>query len=191
MKFQNEFEQNELNRREFLRLSLLTSALLMGSGTLLEATESDATSSHGALQPLTPGNVRPEGWLRAYMEKQAAQLGSKLPQVSWPFTAAYWSGEEHGLPDNDSAWWPWEQKAYWIDGATRLAIVLQDEQLMAQARASIDYTLNHAAASGYLGPLNFRNRRKISIAGRRMFSSVPWPRWATQIPRQAEPERST
>jgi len=38
--------------------------------------------------------VQPDGWLRAYLEKQAAQLGSKLPQVSWPFSDAFWAGED-------------------------------------------------------------------------------------------------
>ncbi|MFZ0743533.1 MAG: beta-L-arabinofuranosidase domain-containing protein [Terracidiphilus sp.] len=75
-----------------------------------------------------------------------------LPVVSWPFTEAYWAGEEKG-----ESWWPWEQKAYWIDGATRLAVVLQDEKLMAQVRTSIDYTLAHASSSGYLGPKLFED----------------------------------
>jgi hypothetical protein len=89
------------------------------------------------------------------MEKQAAQLGSQLPQVSWPFTEPYWAGKEEG-----ESWWPWEQKAYWIDGATRLAVVLQDEQLMAQVRSTIDYTLSHAAADGYLGPKYFEDPKR-------------------------------
>ncbi len=127
--------------------------MIMGSNHVLEAEEAGtAGHSYGALDALVPGAIRSEGWLRGYMEKQASQLGSQLPQVSWPFTAAYWAGEESA-----ESWWPWEQKAYWIDGATRLAVVLQDEHLMAQVRASIDYTLSHSAADGYLGPKNFED----------------------------------
>ncbi|MGA2808146.1 MAG: beta-L-arabinofuranosidase domain-containing protein [Terracidiphilus sp.] len=152
-------EQNELSRREFIRMALissatLSSAMLMGAGAWAEGAE-PAARDHATLHPLAPGAVQPDGWLRAYLEKQAAQLGSQLPQISWPFTSAYWAGEEKGLADNDSAWWPWEQKAYWIDGATRLAVVLQDERLMAQARVSIDYTLTHASTEGFLGPKAF------------------------------------
>lgn len=142
-----------MNRREFIRLALLSSAMLAGGGGLLDAEETEAkTKDFAALHPLVPGAVQPEGWLRAYMERQAAELGSQLPHVSWPFTADYWAGEEEA-----ESWWPWEQKAYWLDGATRLAVVLQDERLMAQARASIDYTLTHAAENGYLGPKNFED----------------------------------
>lgn len=145
--------EGEMNRREFIRLALLSSAMLAGGGGLLEADETEAkTKDFAALHPLVPGAVQPEGWLRAYMERQAAELGSQLPHVSWPFTADYWAGEEEA-----ESWWPWEQKAYWLDGATRLAVVLQDERLMAQARASIDYTLTHAAENGYLGPKNFED----------------------------------
>ena len=145
--------ENELNRREFIRIALMSSALIAGSSRMVEDVEADSVSQlYGSLHSLPPGAIQPEGWLRGYMEKQAAQLGSRLPQVSWPFTGAYWSGEKNPEDGKEDGWWPWEQKGYWIDGATRLAIVLQDEQLMAQVRASIDYTLAHADADGYLGP---------------------------------------
>jgi len=147
----NSFE-SEVDRREFIRLALMVSAFLMGSGRKVQGEERQPTpTSYAALHALPPGAVRPEGWLRSYMEKQAARLGSKLPEVSWPFTGAYWAGEESA-----ESWWPWEQKGYWLDGATRLALVLQDEQLMAQVRTSIDFTLAHADADGYLGPRFFK-----------------------------------
>ena len=144
---------HEWNRREFLRLAVLASAAL-AKGRLSFAAEvtPPGVQYYGALQPLAPGAVRPEGWLRGYLEKQAAQLGSKLPQVSWPFSGAYWAGEETA-----ESWWPWEQKAYWLDGATRLALVLEDKELMAQVSATLDYTLTHADENGYLGPKFFED----------------------------------
>ena len=147
MKYGAKSVENELNRREFIRLTLMSSAMFMGSSQLLQGMEADpASPAHAALRCLAPGAVRPEGWLRGYLEKQA-RLCAKLPQISWPFIEAYWAGME----DAD-AWWPWEQEAYWIDGATRLAVVLQDQTLMAQVRSRIHYTLTHAATNGYLGP---------------------------------------
>ncbi len=145
---------NEVSRREFLWLAMMSSAVLMGPTSLLEA---ERTTPHARLNELGAGAVRPEGWLRGMLEKQAAQLGSKLPQVSWPFTGAYWAGEEKYQPRKPGQeWWPWEQKAYWIDGATRLALVLGDEQLMRQVGEAIHYTLDHADADGYLGPQRFK-----------------------------------
>jgi hypothetical protein len=152
--------QNSMDRRQFLQLSLMASAMLLASERGLNAIDLPSkTQTFGALQPLPPGAVQPEGWLRVYMEKQAAQLGSQLPNVSWPFTQTFWDGEDtaHTLSKSEQnsywdAWWPYEQKGYWLDGATRLAIVLQDEHLMQQVRTSLDYTLAHADANGYLGP---------------------------------------
>ncbi|HTV04307.1 MAG TPA: beta-L-arabinofuranosidase domain-containing protein [Acidobacteriaceae bacterium] len=108
--------------------------------------------SYGAFDSLPPGAVKPEGWLRVYLEKQVTQLGSELPDVSWPFTEPYWMGEEQA-----ESWWPWEQKAYWIDGATRLAIVMDNDALKRRVLETINYTLEHAAPDGYLGPTFFES----------------------------------
>jgi hypothetical protein len=131
---------------------LASAALAEGRHSFAADEKHPGVTYYGALQPLAPGAVRPEGWLRNYLEKQSAQLGSKLPKVSWPFSDAYWAGKETA-----ESWWPWEQKAYWLDGATRLALVLEDKDLMAQVRASLDYTLARADANGYLGPNFFED----------------------------------
>ncbi|MGB6134505.1 MAG: beta-L-arabinofuranosidase domain-containing protein [Acidobacteriaceae bacterium] len=153
----------ELSRRDFVRLALASSAAVLGSGPLAAQTgESEsAVAYYGALRPLPPGAVRPEGWLRGYLQKQAAQLGSHLPEVSWPFTEAYWGDQLEGAyftPEQQyENWWPWEQRGYWIDGATRLGILLEDEELLAKTRIPIEYTLSHPDKEGYLGPEIFED----------------------------------
>ena len=140
--------KHEINRREFLYLAAASSALLASAKYgLAQAAPATKPRSFAAFEELPPGAVKPEGWLRTYLGKQVAQLGSQLPDISWPFTEPYWKGEEVG-----ESWWPWEQKAYWVDGATRLAIVMDDEALMQRVLSTINYTLSHAAADGYLGP---------------------------------------
>ncbi|MDE3201805.1 MAG: glycoside hydrolase family 127 protein [Acidobacteriota bacterium] len=146
-----------MDRREFLRLALMSSAMLAaaGAGVTAKAEEAMAAPAKFAvLTELAPGAVRPEGWLKLYLNKQAAELGSKLDEISWPFTAPYWAGEEQG-----ASWWPWEQKAYWIDGAARLALVTGDEALLKKVQKTIRYTLDHADPDGYLGPQFFKNAR--------------------------------
>jgi uncharacterized protein len=146
---------NEVSRREFLRLAMMSSAMVMGAGSVVEG---EQPTSHAQLRELAPGVVRPEGWLRGMLEKQAAQLGSKLPQVSWPFNGAYWAGEEKDESiKKGQSWFAWEQKGYWIDGAARLAMVLDDDALMEQVWATINYTLTHPDADGYLGPQLFKD----------------------------------
>ena len=144
---------HDMNRRDFLRLAAMSSALLIASKRGFALTDpATKPATYAAFDELAPGSVKPEGWLRVYMQKQVAQLGSQLPDVSWPFTSPYWNGEEEG-----ESWWPWEQKAYWIDGATRLAIVMDDDALMDRALKSINFTLGHPAPNGYLGPMLFEN----------------------------------
>lgn len=155
-----------LDRRSFLSLAGLSSAAFALAPNLANAT-THAEANHpdfsqpafAAFYSLAPGQVKPEGWLRLYLQKQAQELAIHLPDVSWPFTVAYWSGEED-RPDAKLAsgnWWPWEQKAYWVDGALRCALVLNDKQLFEKAGFPVEYTLDHQAADGYLGPIYARD----------------------------------
>lgn len=139
-----------MNRREFLLLSAMSSAMLMLRENPFAATT--PPKYYGAFEELPPGAVRPEGWLRSYLQKQADGLGSNLPKVSWPFSQPFWKGETQG-----ESWWPWEQTAYWVDGATRLGLVLDDKPLLSQVRETIDYTLSHIDSNGYIGPAYFED----------------------------------
>lgn len=147
-----------LDRREFIELATLGSAALLLSSESAEGAVTNAPkhasstpANFGAFRPLAPGDVSPEGWLRLYLQKQVDQLGSQLPNVSAPFTGNYWEGAEV-IASNGIEWWPWEQKAYWIDGALRCALTLRNEQLLQRALAPVRYTLDHALSDGYLGP---------------------------------------
>jgi hypothetical protein len=151
------------NRRSFLRLAVLGSGALLVPCDLLEALEIPTASNaanpvlpaSAALRPLAPGAVRADGWLAGWLGKQADGLGYHLPDTSWPFSAPYWQGQE--VNGQSEEWWPWEQKAYWIDGATRLALVTGDERLLRRVQEPLEYTLAHQRPEGYLGPDVIRN----------------------------------
>jgi uncharacterized protein len=148
-----------MDRREFLRLAMMTSAMLAagaeaGAESVAQGGMATIMPKYAALTALEPGAVQPEGWLKLYLEKQAAELGSNLDSISWPFSAAYWSGLEEG-----ESWWPWEQKAYWLDGAMRLGLVLNDADLIQHVQKTLRYTIDHADTDGYLGPQFFKGPR--------------------------------
>jgi len=139
----------ELNRREFIQGAVAASAA-MAAG-LAQASEAEVAASsarpYAEMSTLPIGAIKPEGWLKLHMEGQA-RLSGALPEISYPFfSGTFWEGEE-----NSPAWFTWEQKAYWVDGATRLGLVLGDDKLLAKGRASLDYTLAHPSTSGFLGP---------------------------------------
>jgi len=138
-----------LNRREFITGAAAASvALAAGLPDALSAEPVAASSRpYAALRSLPAGAIKPEGWLKLHMEGQA-RLAGALPEISFPFfSGTYWEGAE-----DSPAWYTWEQKAYWVDGATRLGLVLGDDALLAKGRASLDYTLAHPTSNGFLGP---------------------------------------
>lgn len=138
-----------LNRRDFIKGAVAGSAVLAtGLPEMLAAEQPPSASQpYAELRNLPPGTIKPEGWLRLHMESQA-QLTSALADISFPFfSGSFWEGEE-----NSPAWYTWEQRAYWIDGATRLGLVLGDDKVLAKGRAGLDYTLEHPSSNGFLGP---------------------------------------
>ena len=70
-----------------------------------------------------------------------------------------------------TGWWPWEQKAYWIDGAYRCAAVLGDEGLLKLASHALDYTLAHVGSDGFLGP----SFTPLATAGGGSPHNLRWP----------------
>jgi hypothetical protein len=146
-------EDTGLNRRDFIKGAVAGSAVLAtGLPQILEAEKAPSSSRpYAELRSLPPGAIKPEGWLRLHMEGQA-KLASALPEISYPFfSGTFWEGEE-----NSPAWFTWEQKAYWVDGATRLALALGDEALLAEsagfsrlhAEPSIEQWLSGPEVSG-------------------------------------------
>lgn len=149
----------QLDRRSFIRLAALNSGALALAPKFVRgittATTSGAHTAHPAyakFHSLAPGDVKPEGWLKLYLQKQAEHLAGHLPTVSWPFTGNYWNGEEQPPDESEIAWWPWEQTAYWTDGALRCSLVLQNEMLLQRAMTNVAYTLEHVMTDGYIGP---------------------------------------
>lgn len=143
----NSSKEKGINRRDFIKGATAGSALFAAGAPGILQAEQAVEKPFAELRNLPIGAIKPEGWLRVHMVGQA-RLASALADISYPFlSGTFWEGEE-----NSPAWFTWEQKAYWVDGATRLALVLGDDKLLAKARASLDYTLNHPSDNGFLGP---------------------------------------
>lgn len=101
------------------------------------------TESSYAELPL--GAIRPAGWLREQLQRQADGLTGHLdevyPQVMGPSNA--WLGG-----DGDA----WERGPYWIDGLLPLAYILQDKALMEKANRWVEAILASQKEDGYFGP---------------------------------------
>lgn len=106
---------------------------------------------YAKLQEVSLSSIRPEGWLRRYLEVQRDGLTGHLEVAGYPFDGPGWGGTEI-KGHQGSHWWPYEQTGYWIDGMIRCGRLLGDRFLIDKARHHLTYVLAHAGKDGYLGP---------------------------------------
>jgi len=92
-----------------------------------------------ALIPLPPGAVEPAGWLRDWAVSAREGITGHLDEDHPTFGEA-WKGKRINAPNAaaDGTGWPLEQCAYWLDGALRLGLVLDDKALIKKIRARLD-----------------------------------------------------
>ena len=125
---------------------LLTAFLLLTAGRVLPA----QVFNRAPLEPtdyaaLPLGSIRPEGWLRDQLQRQADGLTGHLdevyPQVMGPDNA--WLGGEGDA---------WERGPYWIDGLLPLAWILDDAALKSKSGRWVEAILASSQEDGYFGP---------------------------------------
>ena len=104
-----------------------------------------ALASAQEFRELPLGSIRPEGWLKEQLQRQARGLTGHLdevyPQVMGSSNA--WLGG-----DGDA----WERGPYWIDGLLPLAYILDDAALKAKALRWVEAILASQQENGYFGP---------------------------------------
>ena len=150
-----------VSRRRFLNQLGLASVLGPGFVRGLFASEKNAPSPSAAADakgivknraPLAAnafyflplGSIRPQGWLKNQLEIQAKGLGGHLDET-WADVGPN-SGWLGGKGES------WERGPYFLDGLIPLAWTLNDERLKAKAQRFVDWTLDHQAPNGMIGP---------------------------------------
>ena len=106
--------------------------------------EPSARLAPNAWLPLPLGQIRPAGWLRRQLRIQADGLSGHLDEF-WPDVGPQ-SGWLGGAGES------WERGPYFIDGLLPLAWQLEDETLKTKVMRFVDWTLNHQAQDGMIGP---------------------------------------
>jgi len=138
-----------------LASSLPLGRLLWSSGNSVLASgqaQSAKTPVVGNRAPLAPsafyflplGSIRPRGWLKEQLHIQATGLGGHLDET-WADVGPD-SGWLGGTGES------WERGPYFLDGLVPLAYLLDDAVLKAKAQKYIDWTLDHQAPDGMIGP---------------------------------------
>lgn len=104
-----------------------------------------------ALEPLPTGSIRPEGWLKKQLELQRDGLNGHLGEISaW-------------LDKSNNAWLVpgasngWEESPYWLRGYSRLAYILADSAMTAEAASWFGPIIESQRPDGFFGPENRQN----------------------------------
>jgi hypothetical protein len=98
-----------------------------------------------AYMELPLGAIRPAGWLREMLLRQASGATGELDRL-YPQVMGVRNGWRGG--DGDQ----WERGPYWLDGLLPLAYILHDTALIAKTKPFIEWTLASQQPDGYFGP---------------------------------------
>lgn len=111
-----------------------------------------------SLHPEPLRGVHPAGWLQDFLERQVSGLTGHAAVSGYPYGYKFWGTTADHTKGSYSAWWPYEQTAYWIDGALKCGFLSGSEDLYRQALEEVDFAVTHAAPDGFIGPDFLRER---------------------------------
>lgn len=154
-------------KKSILFLSLICGACTAPQDTLLEQVDRLSTSTQNdfyvsnraPLQPqqfikLPAGTIQPEGWLKQQLELQKEGLNGHLGEISaW-------------LQKKDNAWletggqWGWEEVPYWLRGYANLAYIVEDNQMLNEAKFWIEGILKSQREDGNFGPMHLNDGKQ-------------------------------
>jgi len=103
---------------------------------------------------LPVGKVKPQGWLKKYIELQRDGLTGHLGEIS------AWLDKKNNAWLNTGGDAGWEEVPYWLKGYANIAYILEDPQMLAETQSWIEAVFASQQPSGYFGPDNIRNGRR-------------------------------
>ncbi|WP_165021438.1 beta-L-arabinofuranosidase domain-containing protein [Dysgonomonas sp. ZJ279] len=113
-------------------------------------------------QPLLPdhfiklpvGKVKPDGWLKKYLELQRDGLTGQLGEIS------AWLEKSQNAWLNTGGHHGWEEVPYWLKGYGNIAYILEDPAMLKETQLWIDAVLKSQQPDGYFGPVNERDGKR-------------------------------
>ncbi len=96
--------------------------------------------------------VIPQGHIKEFLNLQLDGLTGHMYAAGYPFDLVEWGKPDIIVDNENPSWWVYEQVAYWMDGALRCAIALEQQSVIAQIAQMIYNVIDNADEDGYLGP---------------------------------------
>jgi len=109
-------------------------------------------------QPAPLHEVRPAGWLKDFLNHQSNGLTGHVEVSGYPYGYKFWGSKSGDTKGSYDSWWPYEQTAYWIDGALKCGYLVGDEALYHKALEEVDFAIDHADSDGFIGPESLREK---------------------------------
>ncbi|MET9022621.1 beta-L-arabinofuranosidase domain-containing protein [Actinopolymorpha sp. NPDC004070] len=121
-----------------------------------------AALPHARYEPVRLAQVRPRGWLLEFLRRQCAGITGHPQASGYPLDHTFWDDPSRlpDVADPAMAWWPYEQTAYWVDGALKAGFLAGDESVRKLAVAQVEGAIANAAPDGFIGPEMFRDRHR-------------------------------
>jgi Beta-L-arabinofuranosidase, GH127 len=98
--------------------------------------------------------IKPEGWLKKYLELQRDGLTGHLGEIS------AWLNKKDNAWLNTGGQNGWEELPYWLKGYGNLAYILNDSSMIAETKIWIEAVFKSEQPNGYFGPTTIRNGKK-------------------------------
>ncbi len=111
-------------------------------------------------QSIPLNGVRPSGWLQDFLDRQSKGLTGNAAVSGYPYGFKFWGTRDDNTQGSYDAWWPYEQTAYWIDGALKCGYLSGDAELYHKALEEVDFAVDHAAVDGFIGPDSLRTKNR-------------------------------
>jgi uncharacterized protein len=102
--------------------------------------------------------IRPAGWVHEFLQRQATGLTGNVAVSGYPYGYKFWGTRDDHTKGSYAAWWPYEQTAYWIDGALKCGYLVEDTQVYRQALDEVEFAVQNAAPDGFIGPDSLREK---------------------------------
>ena len=135
------------------RIARLVAVVAAVASPFAMAARSDDVAPRAAVppsfEPLPPGAVEPQGWLRDWALAARDGITGHLDEYH-PTFGEGWKGKPIAAPGAhpDGTGWPLEQSSYWLDGLVRLGYALHDDYLINKARARLDLVVDGVLKGG-------------------------------------------
>jgi len=118
-------------------------------------------SNQAPLQPeflvkLPVGSVRPDGWLRQVLTRQADGLAGHLGEISAWLTKA----DNAWLSPAGTGKYGWEEVPYWLKGYASMAYLLNRPQMQAEAKTWLEGTIKSQRPDGDFGPVVYKKQKR-------------------------------